>query len=207
MVPCIYIVPHIQCHAYMAPHIWHHAYTVPCVYSVMHIRHHAYMVPCVYGTMCIWHCIYGTMRIWCHAYTAPCIYGTMHIQHCAYMALGERMSHLVKVSLPDIFLFSDLIFPDSYKIPWLFGKIFKFPDFSLTGKTSLIFSRFSSLSGNPVYGKKQPVLPRYFSLRETELHQPVYKTIFRYFMQSYEVRWSRKLRYFQNTAIHRSNLM
>ena len=30
-------------------------------------------------------------------------------------------------------------FPVSPKIPWLSAKIFKFPDFSLTGKSSLIF--------------------------------------------------------------------
>ena len=48
-----------------------------------------------------------------------------------------------------------------------------------------------------LFRKRQPVLPRHFSLTETELHQPVYRAIFWYFMWSYEVRWSRKLRHFQ----------
>ena len=33
-----------------------------------------------------------------------------------------------------------------------------------------------------LYRKRQPVLPGHFSLTETELHQPVYKAIFWYFM-------------------------
>ena len=38
------------------------------------------------------------------------------------------------------------LFPNSHKIPWLLGKILKFPDW----KNFSHFSRFSSASGNPV---------------------------------------------------------
>ena len=34
------------------------------------------------------------------------------------------------------------LFPDSFKIPWLFNIFSKFPDFSLTGKSCLIFPGF-----------------------------------------------------------------
>ena len=39
---------------------------------------------------------------------APCVYGAMHIRR--WGSEGERTSHLVKVSLPDIALFESHIF-------------------------------------------------------------------------------------------------
>ena len=68
----------------------------PQVYGSMHIRLHAYMAPC----------IYGSMHIRLHAYMVPRIYGATHIWRLTYTAPGEQRgvtSHLVKVSLPDIF--------------------------------------------------------------------------------------------------------
>ena len=63
----------------------------PQVYGSMHIQLHAYMAPC----------IYGSMHIRCRAYTVPHVYGASRIRRRG--SEGERTSHLVKVSLPDIF--------------------------------------------------------------------------------------------------------
>ena len=70
--------------------------------------------------------VYGSMRIWQHAYMVPGMYGAARIRHCVYTvprvyctarirrrgSEGERTSHLVKVSLPDIL----------FKFPLHFGK-------------------------------------------------------------------------------------